>query len=682
MKIKKKFNKTLAVLLLLIIPWLTGGCMLGTLPKPQVAVASKIYDSKNRLITSIYKENREHVSIDQVPAVTQQAFVAVEDARFYRHFGLDPIRILGALWRNLKAGEKVQGGSTITQQTVKNLYLTHEKTFGRKITEAWLAIQLEQKYSKKQILEMYLNQIYFGQGAYGIETAAKTYFGKPAAELDMAESAMLAGLPKAPNTYTPYANWEGAKKRQKIVLNRMVEAGYIKQEAADKAAKEKVTLRSVESGPGPAPYFANEIVRYITEKYEDGAKMLYTEGLSVYTTLDLDMQEAAEKALSSGLAKKQSSLEGALVAIDPANGYIKAMVGGRDFSRSKFNRAVQAKRQPGSAFKPFLYAAAIDLGYTQGSTLTCEPTEFPSGSRQPYKPTDYGASPYHYRPFTLKEALVVSDNVVSVKLANEVGPATAAEYARKMGIKSEQRPYLSLALGTSEVTPLELTAAYGTLASQGIKTDPLMVLKITDQTGQVLEENQPRSQRVLPQTSAYLITDMLSEVLQPGGTASSISGLITRPAAGKTGTTQNYHDAWFAGYTPHLAATVYIGYDDPSKSVGSSGGTIAAPIWANFINKALTNTPATGFPIPPEIVRVNICADSGLLATPYSPNTLSASFIRGTEPKEYCGIHSYPGLDNQPGQDWFSQDKWKKDNQGGGNLGGRKGFLDWFFSPR
>lgn len=680
------FNKTLAVLLLLVIPWLTGGCALGTLPKPQVAVASKIYDSKNRLITSIYKENREHVSIDQIPAVTQQAFVAVEDARFYRHFGLDPIRILGALWRNLKAGEKVQGGSTITQQTVKNLYLSREKTFGRKIVEAWLAIQLEQKYSKKQILEMYLNQIYFGQGAYGIETASKTYFGKPAAELDLAESAMLAGLPKAPNTYTPYANWEGAKKRQKIVLNRMVEAGYIKQEAADKAAKEKIVLRSVESGPGPAPYFVNEIVRYITEKYENGAKMLYTEGLSVYTTLDLDMQEAAEKALSSGLAGKKSSLEGALVAIDPANGYVKAMVGGRDFTRSKFNRAVQAKRQPGSAFKPFVYAAAIDLGYTQGSTLTCEPTEFPSGSRQPYKPTDYGANPYHYRPFTLKEALVISDNVVSVKLANEVGPATAAEYARKMGIKSELRPYLSLALGTSEVTPLELTAAYGTLASQGIKTNPLTVLKITDQTGRVLEENRPHSQRVLPQTSAYLITDMLSGVLQPGGTAGSISGLITRPAAGKTGTTQNYHDAWFAGYTPDLAAAVYIGYDDPSKSVGSSGGTIAAPIWANFINKALKDTPATGFPIPPEIIRVNICADSGLLATPYSPNTLNASFISGTEPKEYCGIHSYPGLGGQPGQDWFSQGKWKKDkgkqSEGGGNPGGKRGFLDWFLSPR
>lgn len=681
MKVKSSF----LMIVTLILSLLSGGCSYLTLPQPQVSVASKIYDSQNRVITSLYKENREHISINEIPQVTQDAFIAVEDARFYKHPGLDPVRILGAVWRNLKAGEIVQGGSTITQQTAKNLYLSREKTFGRKFVEALLAIQLERKYSKKQILEMYLNQIYFGQGAYGIETAAKTYFGKPAAELDLAESAMLAGLPKAPNTYSPFVNWEGAKKRQKIVLDRMVETGFIGQEEADKAAAEKLVLKSAESGPGSGAYFVNEIVKYVTEKYEDGAKMLFSEGISIYTTLDLDMQKAAEQSFMNGLSDRNPSLEGALVAIDPANGHVKAMVGGRDFTRSKFNRAIQAKRQPGSAFKPFLYAAAIDLGYTQASTLTCEPAEFPGDGRGPYKPTDYGNIPYHYRGFTLREALIISDNVVSVKLANEIGPGTAAEFARKMGIRSELRPYLSLALGTSEVTPLELANAYATLASQGIRNEPLMVLKIVDRNGRIIEESQPVRQRVIPETTAFLVTDMLSGVLQPGGTAGSVAGLISRPAAGKTGTTQNYHDAWFAGYTPELSAAVYIGYDDPGKSVGSSGGTIAAPIWANFINKALKEKPPAEFRIPPDIIRTSICADSGLLATPYSPKTLNASFIKGTEPGEFCNIHTYPGLDGQPGEGWF-RDRW---GQGAGdqfpdaeNNGIRQRFLDWLFRPR
>ncbi|HWI54967.1 MAG TPA: penicillin-binding protein 1A, partial [Desulfobacteria bacterium] len=598
-----------------------------------------------RLITTLYKQNRVEVPVSQIPVETRNAFVAVEDARFYKHFGLDPLRIIGAAWKDLKAGETVEGGSTITQQTVKNIYLSSEKTIGRKLIEAWLAIQLERKYTKDEILGMYLNQIYFGQGAYGIEVASETYFGKPASRLNLAESAMLAGLPKAPNTYSPFQNWEGAKKRQKIVLNRMVETGYISQGEARKAEKQSIILKSAKKETGKAPYVVNEVIKYVTDNYENGAQMLFTKGLSIYTTIDLDMQKAAEEAFNDGLSGR-NSLQGALVAVDPSNGHIRAMVGGRDYSRSKFNRATQARRQPGSAFKPFLYTAAIDRGYTEASTLTCGPVEFPQGTGTPYRPTDYGDSPYHNRPFILKKALAISDNVISVKLANEIGPSVLVDYANRIGIKSKLRPYLSLALGTSEVTPLEITNAYASIASGGIRSEPLLISKIEDKSKKTLEENKPKQHRVISPETAYIVTDMMTAVLQPGGTASSLAGIVGRPAAGKTGTTQNYRDAWFVGFTPELAAGVYVGYDEPKKSVGIPGGRIAGPIWANFIARALQNKTPVDFPIPPNIVKAQVTTDAGLLAAPMSTDTMTASFLRGTEPKEFPNPYNFfnPGF--------------------------------------
>lgn len=681
---KKHFKFGLITLLLISSALIFNGCGFLTLPKPDVPVASKIVDVEGNTISTLYKQNRVEVPIAKIPKVTQQAFVAVEDARFYSHFGLDPIRIVSAAWTNLKAGKTVQGGSTITQQTVKNLYLSMEKTFSRKLTEAWLAILLESKYSKKQILEMYLNQIYFGQGAYGIEVAAQTYFGKPAEKLDLAESAMLAGLPKAPNTYSPFTNWEGAKGRQKVVLNRMVETGYITSEEADKAAQEKLVLKSDEDETKLAPHIVNEVIKYITDKYENGAQMLFSEGLTVHTTIDMDMQKAAEKAFNNGVSGRKS-LQGALVAVDPQNGYIKAMVGGRNSSESKFNRATQARRQPGSAFKPFLYTAAIDRGYTQGHTISCEPVEFPQKGASPYKPTDYGDNQYHYRLFILKKALAISDNIISVKLANEVGPALLVDYAHKLGIKSKLRAYLSLALGTSEVTPLEITGAYATLASGGIKTDPMLIIKIVDKNGKILEENQPKQQRVISAETAYLVTDMMTAVLQPGGTASALSGIISRPAAGKTGTTQNYRDAWFVGYTPELAAGVYIGYDDPKKSVGIPGGKIAGPIWANFISEALRDKTPVDFAVPRNIVKVQVTTDTGLLATPMSNDVMTASYIRGTEPKEFA-LPSYPlnpGILETPPQDNLYDNNYSNPNPNPNQFwrpgkGNRRKILEFF----
>lgn len=636
------------ILLSIILSFVLTGCsILPTLPKAEVLAASKVMDINGRLIRNLFRENRVEVPIDQIPVVTRNAFVAVEDARFYKHHGLDVAGIIRALVKDIKAGKLVEGGSTITQQTVKNLYLTREKTFLRKFREAWLALLFERKYTKDKILEMYLNQIYFGEGAYGIEVAAQTYFGKPARELDLAESSLLAGLTKSPNAYSPYENREAAKKRQKVVLSRMEEVGMISRSEADQAYTKKLVFTSSVKKQGTAPYFVDEVIKYVTTKYENGANLLFTGGLTIETSLDLEMQKAAETAFTEGLAANDPKLNGALVAVDPNNGQIRALVGGRDFARSKFNRAMMAKRQPGSAFKPFLYTAAIDMGYTAGTTINCEPVSFPVAGGTPYQPADYGSVPYHNRPFTLKEALATSDNVVAVKLANEIKPASVVDYARKMGIESSLRPYLSIALGTSEITPLELVRGYAALANGGKRVKPLLILRIKDRDGKTLEDNRPESTQVVDSKTAYIVTDMMKAVLATGGTAANVADVVGRPAAGKTGTTQAYRDAWFAGFTPELAAAVFIGYDDANKSVGSTGGRMAAPIWARFISLALANRPVQDFPVPPGIVRVKICGDSGLLATPASTNIIDAAFVAGSEPTQSCAIHDISGAPQQ-----------------------------------
>jgi len=382
----------------------------------------------------------------------------------------------------------------------------------------------------------------------------------------------------------------------------------------------------------------DEIRDHIVSTYPDGADLLYKEGLAIYTTLDLSMQLAAEAAFADGLEKYDPELEGALVALDPATGSIRALVGGRSYSRSKFNRARLAQRQPGSAFKPFLYSALIDWGYTPARMVPCEPTAYPLPDGSAYQPSDYGDAPYHYRSFTLKEALMISDNVIAVRLNNEIGPAATMQYAEKMGIRSQLRPYLSLALGTSEVNPLEIASAYSPLASGGYLAQPFYILKILDQKGRVLEENHSEARAVLDASTAYIVTDMLKGVLQPGGTGASLASLVNRPAAGKTGTTQDQRDAWFVGYTPDLVAAVYVGYDLPEKSVGV-GGKVAGPIWANFMREALKEVPARDFNKPTNIEMANICADSGALATVSCLRPISAAFRKGTQPITNCPLH-------------------------------------------
>lgn len=626
-------RKVLTVVLLFLAA-ISSGCSASPYVNPEIPAASKILDANGALITIISQENRIPVPLENVSPHLQQAIIAIEDARFYSHHGIDPIGVARALFHNIKAGAVVEGGSTITQQLAKNLYLEPHRTLKRKFEEMIITIQLERKYTKNEILGMYLNQIYFGQGAYGIEAAAKTYFNKNAKDLDLAESAMLAGVPRAPSIYNPSDDFKAAKTRQAAVLNRMVELGLLEINQANIAAEEYLQPLKTTVSFKKAPYFTNEIINYFKQNYPAGLELLYSGGLTIYTTLDINIQDAAEKSLTDGLYGSDPQLNGALVAVDPNTGQVRAMVGGKDYGVSQFNRAL-SKIQPGSTFKAFLYAAAIDQGYTQAAIINCEPVSYPLAGGALYQPKDFQGG-YHNRPFTLKEALFTSDNVVAVRLNDRVGPSMAAAYARRMGIDSEIKPVLSLPLGTSEVTPLELARAYGSLANGGIKASPYYIVKVTDSYGRVLEKHHPELEQALDEKTAYIVTDMLSGVLKPGGTAPNISSNIRRPAAGKTGTTENFKDAWFVGYTPDLVAAVYIGYDEKNKGTGRTGSQLAAPVWASFIKEALKDMPPREFPVPAGVVRVKICPDDGLLAGDLNTKALEAVFAKGTEPTQLC----------------------------------------------
>jgi len=612
----------------------SSGCSAQPYLSPDIPEASRILDSSGELIAVISRENRIPVLPGSVSKYMLDAIVAIEDSRFYKHHGVDPVGMSRALYRNLTAGRVLEGGSTITQQLAKNLYLKPERTVRRKLEELFITAQLERKYTKQEILNMYLNQIYFGQGAYGVEAAARTYFNKSAKDLGLAESAMLAGIPRAPSDYSPSINFDAAKARQKAVLGRMVALGMIDQETAERAGKDYLQPSKTRVSSSKAPYFTNEISNFFEHHYQDGLELLYSGGLTIYTTLDLKMQEAAETALVAGLKNSDPALNGTIVALDPQTGQIKAMVGGKDFNSSQYNRSF-SKIQPGSTFKPFLYAAAIDQGFTAGTTITCEPVSFLQADGTVYSPYDFNEG-YHYRPFTLKEALYTSDNVVAVILNNLVGPSVTAEYAKRMGIESTVLPVLSLPLGTAEVTPIEMVRAYATLASGGYRSKPYFIKKVTDSSGRILEENQQQLEKALDEKTAYIITDMLIGVLKEGGTAPAVSSIIGRTAAGKTGTTEEYKDAWFVGYTPELTAAVYVGFDNKEKAAGRTGAQIAAPIWAGFIKEALKGIPPSDFPIPSGVVKVKLCADDGLLAGEFNTRVLEAAFVRGTEPTSVC----------------------------------------------
>jgi len=481
------------------------------------SIASRVYDDNNELIDEFFLEDRKVVRIAEVPKIVRYAFVAAEDSRFYQHQGLDIQGIFRAVFKNFEAGHIVQGGSTITQQVAKMMYLSPEKKITRKIKEAILAYKIDKYLSKDEILNLYLNQIYLGHGTYGIESAALGYFGKSAKDLKLPEAAMLAGLPKAPSSYSPFLHYEKAKQRQIYVLTRMMEDGYISQEELAKASAAPLKLRPIKPKDKVAAYFVETVRRYVQEKY--GADVLYKEGLSIYTTLNLSAQKYARDAVEKGLAEledrekyQRGLVQGALFCMDVKTGAIRAMVGGRDFNKSEFNRATQSRRQPGSAFKPLIYTAAFDKGLNPSSRFVDSPIalEDPSQEGGLWKPKNFDEK--FMGPITMRTALVQSRNIVTVKILQEIGVDYAVSYAMNMGITSPLSRTLSLALGVSGVTLQELVQAYDVLADQGKKVTPYFIKKIVDRTGNVFEETIVQSEQVIDPRIAFMTTYVMQDV--------------------------------------------------------------------------------------------------------------------------------------------------------------------------
>ena len=566
------------------------------------AVSSQVFDSHGRLITTLHSDqNRLPIDINKVPQNLQNAFIAAEDNRFYEHIGIDPIGIFRAIFANLTNRGIAQGGSTITQQLAKNAFLSQEQTLKRKIQEAMLALEIEHKYSKKEILEMYMNQIYFGQGAYGIQTAAKTYFNKDVNELTLTQCAMLAGLPKSPNYYSPFNNLNEAKKRKNVVLDQMVKYGYVSAAEAEDAKNQDLGLSKSHQSKEADEYasFIDYVSQQVAKKYGDDA--LYKEGLKIYTTMDVDKQHAAVRAMrnlpnnytdENGLTQPQA----AIVSIDPKTGHILAMVGGR--GQDSFNRASMAVRQPGSAFKPFVYLTALQHDMTPDTTMDDQPVTYGSWS-----PKNAGGS--YSGTMTLSDALAHSVNTIAVQLADKVGTKNIIANAKKMGITTldAKDDNLAMALGglTKGVTPLEMASAYGTFANKGVHVKPTAIVKILDRDGNVLEdastlEKEETKTRVMSEREAYEMTTMLEGVIDHGtGTAAAIG----RPAAGKTGTTDDNKDAWFVGYTPDIVTAVWIGDDTGSHSLGEIyGGTIPAEIWKDYMSSATSDESGGDFSAP------------------------------------------------------------------------------------
>src|SRR5215470_7229994 len=529
------------------------------------SVGSRIYDEADELITEFHVERRIFVPLGQMPPALKQAVIATEDARFYSHFGVDPMGIARAIYQNFRRGRIVEGGSTITQQLAKTLFLTPDRKLERKLKEAVLALELERRYSKDRILEIYLNQIYFGHGAFGVEAAARTFFGKSVGELSVGECTLLAGLPKAPSTYSPFEHPEAAKRRRATVLARMVDVGTINAQQAKKIGESALGLIPPERRRTTGQYYLEYVQQQLEAQY--GADLVFKGGMHVYTTLSPLMQVKAERALRDGLKALESRRvaavndkpavaperpEGALLTIEPQTGYIKAMVGGYDFFKSEFNRAVQARRQPGSAFKAFVYMAALEAGQTPASVVDDSPIQFPLAGGKIWKPDNYDRK---FRgPITYQQALEESINVAAIKVQERTGIRHTVDIARRLGVDSPLQENLSIALGTSDLTLLELTSAYGVLANQGVWVKPTAIRYVLDAQHKLLEENVPQGRQAIPPDLAYVITHMMEGTIERGtGQAAKAFG---RPAAAKTGTTNDYSNAWFIGFTPHLATGV------------------------------------------------------------------------------------------------------------------------------
>ncbi|WP_273851656.1 transglycosylase domain-containing protein [Guptibacillus spartinae] len=635
-------------------------------PELQVPQTTIYYDNDEQVISESNQEgqNRYWVDLEHISPYVIDATIAIEDRHFYDHMGFDFKRIGGAVLADIKAMSKVQGASTITQQYARNLFLEHDKTWKRKIAEAFYAYRLEVHYSKEEILEGYLNTIYYGHGSYGIESAARTYFGKKAEDLSLAEAAMLAGIPKGPGYYSPYADAERAEERQSTVLQAMVANEALTEAEAVQAKAEKMALQTFteEAKSEIAPYFAEEVKKELKSVLSLDERVIEQGGLHVYTTLDATMQKAAEKWVDSTIDPK-SDIQAALVAMEPTSGAVKVMIGGRDYSESKFNRATMAKRTPGSTFKPLLYYAAIKNGFTPSTLVRSEPTTFYYDNEQKtYSPHNFG-DVYANDEITLAQALALSDNVVAVKTHMFLEEKTLVNTAKSFGIKSKLSAIPSLALGTKPVGMMEMTGAYSMLANGGYSVSPYYIEKVTDRDGKVIYEHASQSELVLDPDAAFVTTSMMTGVFDESlngytrVTGSGVDHLLTRPAAAKTGSTST--DSWMVGFTPQLTAAVWVGYDKGEKLNHRNDGAYTKKIWANFIEEALAKEKATDFKKPENVVGIEVDPQTGLIATENCPVKRLTYYIEGTEPSHLCEDH--------PGTPSSEQAKEKK------------GFFDRFF---
>ena len=591
---------------------------------------------------------REVVPLNRISPFFIKAMIATEDHRFWEHHGLDKLRTLKALWITLFERGRIQGASTITQQLAKNLFFSYRRTYMRKFRELLIALQIETQYSKREILEAYLNQIPFGVGAYGIEQAARSFFGKPALELNLAESALLAGLPKSPTRYNPYRYFERAKKRQQLVLARMKAVGYSTAVEAEAAFQAELQLRPHSAGTPKGSYFLDLVLNDLEERY--GPEVVYHGGLKVSTTLDPQQQAWAIESLQNGLKKLDQLMgiadgdetgstgplthpQGALVAVECNSGAVKALVGGRDYSETEFNRAVESNRLPGSGFKPFLYYAAFEkLGLTPANVFVDKPITIPVTGASDWTPQNFGRE--YEGPMILKQALMKSVNAIAAQLVERVGPDAVIDVARRSGINSSLKSVYSLALGTSGVSPLEMASAFATYATGGVRHEPFWILRVEDPLGRVLEEQIVRGQRSLDAGIGYQVVDMMRGVLTTG------TGRIIRrtgfdlPAAGKTGTSDDFRDAWFTGFTPTLSVSVWVGYDRglrmrDANGVGITGGRGAAPIWADFMIKATDGEPHREFSVPSDIHFETVDPVSGEIAGNWTQNPVQVALRSG-----------------------------------------------------
>ncbi len=634
---------------------------LSRLQRIEPSIKTLFLTAEGDTLAEFYEENRILVPLKEISPSMVDALLAIEDRSFYDHWGLNLRAIFRAMVRNVEAGRVVQGGSTITQQLSRELFLTKEQTFIRKALEALVTLEVEKAYTKDEILEMYLNQIYFGNRSYGIEAAAQTFFGKASADLEVAECALLAGLPKSPRDYSPINYPESAIRRRNIVLQAMVETGTLEQQEADSLAALELGLGERQKRAFQAPYFVEYVRQLLQELFPEDE--FRRRGLHVTTTLDLHVQRAAEVAMESHLQDLEKNwffgentrakylelekkpevpgyLQAAVVALEPETGAVLALVGGREYWESNYNRAVQAPRQPGSAFKPFVFTTAIAGGFRPSDTILDSPVVLPQPDGSEWRPQNY------YRKYhglvSLREVLAKSINLPSIKLTLTVGPEKVVEMARKFGISSPLRAVPSLALGSSEVNLLELTTAYSVFRNQGILVEPNPIIRIEDRNGRVLFEPERKAEEVIPASLAYVMTDMLEEVVNAGTATRRVRGKgWLGTAAGKTGTTDDYTDAWFLGFTPEIVVGVWVGFDE-RKSIGPgmAGSRAALPIWYGTMKSLSDSTNTEPFYLPPRgVTRRRICKPTGFLASAYCPSTREEVFLEGTAPQTQCHEH-------------------------------------------